>query len=560
MYGAGNVVAGKYRIERVLGQGGMGYVVAATHLDLGTPVALKFLHEHMLENQSLVDRFKREARSSAQLRGENVCRVSDVGTAENGQPYIVMELLSGQDLTSVLSERGALPVPMVADIVQQACLALGEAHAVGIVHRDLKPGNLMMTARPDGSMCIKVLDFGVAKGPEDINFSLTQTASVIGSPGYMSPEQLKSSKTADVRSDIWSLGVVMYELVSGYKPFQGESITELALKVAMDPMPPLAGAVPWYFEQVITRCLEKEPARRYADVADLAVALAPFAGTRGHEMAHGVARVLRGAHTPLPVPPSMMPASPTPAPAPVQPPMSTPTTLRGASGMVSGSPTVTVRRNWKVPVIMGGGAVLGVALALILVRGHGHSASNATPQATSSAASSPAATSTPTPAPAHDEAAKDPAAKDQAAKDQAEQEAAKVAAAQKEQDQKNAAAAAKQAEELAKKEAAANAAAAKKADELAKKEAAKEAAANAAAEKAEAAKAAAAKKQAAREAAAKAAAEKKEEALAKKQAAKEAAAKAAAAKAEANKTKTTSTKKTSTTSTTQPKDLGDSRF
>src|ERR1044072_3385707 len=212
VYGPGSVVAGKYRIEHVLGQGGMGYVVAATHLDLGTPVALKFLHEHMLENRDVVDRFKREARASAQLRGENVCRVSDVGTAENGQPFIVMELLQGQDLNIVLKERGAVTTNVAAEIMLQTCLALAEAHMIGIVHRDVKPGNLMLTTRPDGTMCIKVLDFGVAKAPEDTNFSLTQTSSVVGSPGYMSPEQLQSSKAAPVSSDIWWLGIVLYEL------------------------------------------------------------------------------------------------------------------------------------------------------------------------------------------------------------------------------------------------------------------------------------------------------------------------------------------------------------
>jgi serine/threonine-protein kinase len=354
VYGAGTVVAGKYRIERELGTGGMGVVVAATHLQLATPVALKFLHRDMTQNQNVVDRFMREARASAQLRGENVCRVSDVGMTETGQPFMVMELLAGQDLGSVLTINGALPLTTAAEIIMQACIALGEAHAMGIVHRDIKPGNLFWTQRPDGSALIKVLDFGVAKAPEELKLNLTSTQNVIGSPGYMSPEQLKSSKTVDVRTDIWSLGVVLYELVSGKKPFEAQSITELALKVAMDPAPALSAGIPPTFESVILRCLEKEPQRRFTDVAELAQALAPFVGpTRGAELAYAVARVVRR-------PPMLA----------MQPPSiaTTPTTLRGASGVVAGS-QISTRRNWRLPAIIGSGAAAGIVIALVMVTG-----------------------------------------------------------------------------------------------------------------------------------------------------------------------------------------------
>jgi serine/threonine-protein kinase len=220
------------------------------------------------------------------------------------------------------------------------------------VHRDIKPGNLFWTSRPDGSALVKVLDFGVVKGPEEINFSLTQTSNVVGSPGYMSPEQLKSSKTVDFRSDIWSLGVVLYELVSARKPFHGESITELALRVAMDPVPPLAGGIPGSFESVILRCLEKEPQRRFKDVGDLAQSLAPFVGpTRGAELAYAVQRVLRGAL----VPPTATPPAGLP---------STPTTLRGANAVVAGS-GIRNKRSIRLPMIMAAGAVVGVGIALI---------------------------------------------------------------------------------------------------------------------------------------------------------------------------------------------------
>ncbi len=356
VYDPGTVVAGKYRIDRTLGTGGMGVVVAATHLELGTPIALKFLHHDMTQNQSVVERFMREARSSAQLRGENVCRVSDVGRTESGQPFLVMELLAGQDLGTLLKTNGALQVTVAAEIIMQACIALGEAHAVGVIHRDIKPGNLFWTQRPDGSALIKVLDFGVAKAPEELNMSLTQTQNVIGSPGYMSPEQLKSSKSVDPRSDIWSLGIVLYELVSGKKPFEAQSITELALKVAMDPAPAMSAGIPPSFESVILRCLEKDPQRRYRDVADLATALAPFVGpTRGPELAYAVTRVLRGNHQPFI-------AAPPPHGA------STPTTLRGANGVMPPS-GISTKRSWRLPAVMGAGAAVGIVLALVMLMG-----------------------------------------------------------------------------------------------------------------------------------------------------------------------------------------------
>jgi serine/threonine-protein kinase len=293
MLAAGDLVAGKFRIDRVLGQGGMGFVVAATHVHLGQRVALKFLLPELYSDAAVVGRFVREARASAQLRSEHVCRVSDVGMLDNGAPYIVMELLEGSDLASMLANHGPMPVPILADYLVQACLGLGEAHAARIVHRDLKPANLFLTLRPDGTPLIKILDFGIAKAPTDGNFHLTRTAAVMGSPGYMSPEQLRSTRDADVRSDIWALGVILYELATGRPPFTAESITELALRVAMDPTPRLAGAqIPGGFEHVVYRCLEKDPARRFPDVAQLAIALAPFGGPMVRDRALGVARVL----------------------------------------------------------------------------------------------------------------------------------------------------------------------------------------------------------------------------------------------------------------------------
>ncbi len=397
MYEPGSIIAGKYRVDHVLGEGGMGMVVAATHMGLGQRVALKFLHTELCTNADVVERFAREARASAQLRGEHVCRVSDVGNFDDGTPYMVMELLDGRDLATVLKANGPLPAGPVCDYVLQACLAIAEAHALGIVHRDLKPGNIFLTVRPDGTALVKVLDFGVAKAPSDGDFSLTQTSAVIGSPGYMSPEQLRSSKEADARSDIWSLGVTLFELIAGRQPFSASSITELTLRIAMDPLPPMPGGLPWGLAQVIERCMEKDPAARYPDVGALAAALAPFASANGHEIAGGVARVVRGSQPAFVPGTSGLGSAPT-IHQPTHP--SNPTTLRGASGQFT--PVPAPRSNRKLA--MGIGALVGLAAAIVVVvmtTGRGSNAPNApsAPVAASPSASPSAPSASPSPSP-----------------------------------------------------------------------------------------------------------------------------------------------------------------
>ena len=212
----GDVVAGKYRVERIIGAGGMGVVVAARHLQLDQTVALKFMTHRTPAGD---ERFSREARAAARLKSEHAAKVHDVGALDNGTPYMVMEYLEGNDLHALLSAEGALPIDLAVGYVMQACEAIGEAHAHGIVHRDLKPHNLFLTTGVGGRPKIKVLDFGISKTQDD-ETTLTRSSDIIGTPVYMAPEQLRSSKDVDARADIWALGAMLYELVTGRLPFE----------------------------------------------------------------------------------------------------------------------------------------------------------------------------------------------------------------------------------------------------------------------------------------------------------------------------------------------------
>jgi serine/threonine protein kinase len=294
----GQLVAGKYRVEKVLGEGGMGVVVAARHEQLGEPVAIKFASPASRAVPGAAGRFLREARALARIKSEHAVRVSDVGELPSGEPYMVMEHLVGSDLAAYLEERRALPIGEAVDAVVQACAALAEAHALGIVHRDLKPSNLFLTRRSDGSALVKVLDFGVAKSlAEDHGPAMVRTATgaIMGSPQYMSPEQVRASKSIDARSDIWSLGVVLYELVAGQPPFLAETAPALCAKIIADPPTPLGDYVPDVpspFEAIVMRCLEKDPARRFADVGALASALEPYLGHAARASSPRVTRLV----------------------------------------------------------------------------------------------------------------------------------------------------------------------------------------------------------------------------------------------------------------------------
>ena len=271
----GQVFLGKYRVDAILGHGGMGIVAECMHLALNERRAVKMLRRDVLMDHDAVQRFVREAQAAVKLKSEYVAKVHDVGAFENGVPYMEMEFLEGHDLGQLLEQRGTLAIPWACELMLQTCEALAEAHSLGIVHRDVKPTNLFVTWRPDGSSLIKVLDFGISKSPMGSDMNLTQTQSLLGTPAYMSPEQMRSARLVDTRTDIWSLGTVMYEVLEGRKPFEAESFSEMCVKVAVDPPAPMTNTPP-PLQQVILRCLAKAPEQRYASMAELGRDLVPF--------------------------------------------------------------------------------------------------------------------------------------------------------------------------------------------------------------------------------------------------------------------------------------------
>jgi tRNA A-37 threonylcarbamoyl transferase component Bud32 len=289
----GTLLAGKYRVDRVIGRGGMGLVVAARHLALDERVALKFLLPDFATHPEAATRFLREAQAAVKIKSEHVARVSDVGTLGTGAPFMVMELLDGADLSKGPRD-SVLLVHDAVDFIIQACEAIAEAHAHGIVHRDIKPANLFLTHRSDGSPLVKVLDFGISKMVSLEIEKLTKTSTVMGSMLYMSPEQMRASRAVDHRTDIYALGVSLYELLGGEQPFRGDTLPELCAEVLSGvptPLLDLRPEVPEELVRVIEKAFARERGDRHPSVADFVIALAPFAPSRSQREIERICRM-----------------------------------------------------------------------------------------------------------------------------------------------------------------------------------------------------------------------------------------------------------------------------
>jgi serine/threonine-protein kinase len=275
----GELLLGKFRVEERIGAGGMGVVYGGRHVELAQPIAIKFLLAHDAARD--VRRFLREARAVAMLDSPHVARVLDAGVtvAQFGAvvPFIVLERLHGCDLETLLKRRGRLPVAEAIDYVLQACRGAAEAHGAGIVHRDLKPGNLFRCTRRDGSPVVKLLDFGIAKHVAGATAELAVTAEgeAVGTPLYMAPEQVRGGPSIDARTDVWALGVILYELVTGTTPFRGDTQVDLFASIVHGAPRPLPAdpALPPGLAAVLSRCFEKQREARFASVEELARAL-----------------------------------------------------------------------------------------------------------------------------------------------------------------------------------------------------------------------------------------------------------------------------------------------
>ena len=371
----GTVLAGKYRIERIIGEGGMGWVVVAWHLHLEQRVALKFMHvDRAVDRPDAVSRFVREARAAARIQSEHVARVSDVGMLDNGSPYLVMEYLEGEDLERQLTKRGALPVPTAIEYALQACEGLAEAHAAGIIHRDLKPANLFLAKRSDGTVRVKLLDFGISKLLElpgmgqgsSQQVGMTSTQTLMGSPLYMAPEQLRSTKKVDRRADIWSMGIILYEMLSGKSPFHADTLPEVCARIMTEPPEPLRTVkpgIPTGLEAIVSKCLEKEAQRRFPDVGALAMALAPFGSAEVRVQAERVARLARSSAGGGPSLPGIQADDSANAPALA----ATALSQSGQTNAMFGTaaPLTPARRSPVLPLVAAGGALFVVSAIVV---------------------------------------------------------------------------------------------------------------------------------------------------------------------------------------------------
>jgi serine/threonine protein kinase len=273
------VIGRKYRIDEVVAEGGMGIVYKGWHLVLELPIAIKVVRPEYVQHVDVVSLFVTEARANAQLRGLHVAHVLDMGRVENGPPFMVLEYLDGRDLRAVLTEEGPLPLWRAVDYLIQACDGVAEAHARGIVHRDLKPENLFLARTPERGQVLKVIDFGISKAPAYSKRNSQVKNEGLGSPHYMAPEQISSPENVDGRSDVWSLGVVLFELLTNDTPFRGQTVEATCVQVLYNEPESvcfLRPDVPAAVDEIIARCLKKRPEERFQSVRELAAALEPY--------------------------------------------------------------------------------------------------------------------------------------------------------------------------------------------------------------------------------------------------------------------------------------------
>jgi serine/threonine-protein kinase len=307
----GSFIAGRYRVLEKIGEGGMGQLYACLDTVLSREVAVKLMQRSLAAEPLVAERLMREAMLAAQLR-RHVAQVFDCGMLATGEPFIVMELLSGRDIYAVLRESGPLSPEDVSGLMLQVCDGLAEAHEKGIIHRDLKPENLFCATQPDGEVVIKIVDFGVSKQVTGRRMrAQTNPGESVGSPQYMSPEQITAPSEVDARTDIWSLGVVMFELLTGVLPFRGPGTARICAAVLTDPTPSISeyrNDVPPALEFIVRRCLEKDRERRFSDVSELSAALtaleySPSPRSRFSSVAPSVSTAIADAEEPAAVRP-----------------------------------------------------------------------------------------------------------------------------------------------------------------------------------------------------------------------------------------------------------------
>jgi serine/threonine-protein kinase len=402
------IVAGKYRVTDLLGRGGMGSVWAGVHTSLGTRVAVKFIDVEHASSREARQRFENEARAAASLRSKHVVEVYDHGVTEDGRPFIVMEFLDGEPLDRRLDRVGRMHPKDAARIVGQVCRALAKAHAVGIVHRDLKPENVFLVwDDEDGADVAKVVDFGIAKFTDSVSASssATRTGSVLGTPYYMSPEQARGLRTVDFRSDLWSVGVIVFRCLTGHLPFEGEAVGDVLVKLCTAPLPvpsQLAPDLPPGIDAWMARALSREPQGRFQTAAELASSLAALCGLTGPMMSHGSGDAFSSVSMPMKQGPHVTPFSATtPSPA------LTPAPLHGTTGApITQTPTPRPEKPRAGTIVVAALAALVVVgigvgvLTKMLGAGADTSAPAAHSEPTPPVSQPPAPAVEPTPAPA----------------------------------------------------------------------------------------------------------------------------------------------------------------